>query len=173
MKSAATVMKRNEEVKGLKIVNTDSLFDRMKGLYDKVAKRAYELFDKRGREFGKDFDDWFHAEFEILRPLPIELKETKDMLMINAEVPGFTADELEVSIDPKRIMITGKTEHTNKRKEATTVFTELRSNEIFRICDLPVAVDPEKVKATLKNGLLELTLPKTRETKSVTVDVKG
>jgi hypothetical protein len=65
-----------------------------------VARRAYEYFEARGREFGHDLEDWFRAESELMRRVPVELKEANGRITVRAEVPGFAANEVKISVEP-------------------------------------------------------------------------
>ena len=155
------------------IVERDGLLNRMKEVSETIAKRAYEFFETRGREFGRDIDDWVHAELELIRPVPIDITESEVELKIRAEVPGFTAKDIQVSIEPNRLIISGKIEKAEERETEKTVHTECLSNEIFRALDLPAEVDPAKVTATLKDGVLQLSLAKAPIGEPVKVDVQA
>ena len=89
-------------------------FDRV---YDSIARRAFELFELNGRWLGRDWDDWFRAEAEILHPLPLELKETDGDFTVRAEVPGFAEKELEISLEPRSLKIAGKRETKEEEKK--------------------------------------------------------
>lgn len=172
-KSEATrLMKKNEEASPL-FVQTEKLIERMKELTQSIGHRAFEFFDNRGRQFGRDLEDWLHAESEVLRPVPVEIAETDDQLLINAEVPGFKADEIEVSVEPNSLIISGKTEKKTKEEKGKTVYSEWQASEFCRALDLPASVNPAKAEAILKNGILTLTLPKTdaKEGKNIKVKV--
>jgi len=54
----------------------------------------------------------------------LEITETEDTLTAHAEVPGFKAKELELSVEPQRITISGKRESTEEKKTAKTVYKE-------------------------------------------------
>ena len=157
----------------LKLVEPETLFERINHLQESVARRAFELFEDRGALFGRDLDDWFRAETELLHPVHLEITETDDALTARAEVPGFEARDLEVSIEPRRITIAGRKESTKEKKTAKTIHKEQCSNEILRVVDLPVEIEAAKVTATLKDGLLDLRMPKTAQAKGTRVEAKG
>jgi HSP20 family protein len=90
-----------------------------------------------------------------------------------AEVPGFTAKDLEIQIEGRRLTISGKRESSEEQKKGTSIFQEHRSNEIQRVVDLPTEVDVSKATATLKNGIVGLQLPKNVKAKSTRIDVKA
>jgi HSP20 family protein len=153
-------------------VEAEKLFDHMKEFSQSVARRAYEYFDARGREFGHDLEDWFRAETELMRRVPVEIKEADGQITVRAEVPGFEANEIKVSVEPQRLVISGKSEKTTEEKKEQTLLSEFRSNQFCRELRLPAEVDPDKTTAVLKDGVLELAFAKADGNKAVEVEVK-
>lgn len=153
-------------------IGDETLFDQAKEIYEAIARRAFELFDGRGRQDGYALEDWLSAERELLRPVPVEVTETDDRLMVRAEVPGFSDKDLKVSLEPRRLVIAGKVEASSEQKTGETLYTTHRSNELFHTLDLPAEVDPAKASAALKQGILELRLPKSTEARPGRVEVK-
>jgi HSP20 family protein len=150
-----------------------SLYDCMNELSNKIAQRAFCKFEGNGRVPGHDLEDWLKAEAEFLTPVPLELSETDAELTIKAEVPGFTEKELKIVAEPAHLFITGKTEKRSEEKKKKTLYSEISSNEIFRNVRLPVDIDPEKVSAVLKNGILEVLMHKAMPAKKVSVMAKA
>ena len=157
----------------LRLVPPADLFDRVERLYDSVARRAFELFENNGRNLGRDLEDWFQAESELLHPVHIDVAESDENLTVQAEVPGFTDKELDISLEGRRLTITGKRETREERKEEKTIYTELCSDQILRVIDLPVDVEAAKAAATLRNGVLELKMPKAAPAKKVPIESKA
>ncbi|MGH9432194.1 MAG: DUF2934 domain-containing protein, partial [Terriglobia bacterium] len=91
-------------------------FERFQRLYDSIARRAFEIFESNGRSFGNDLQDWFQAESELLHPVHIEMTESDEGFNVRAEVPGFSPKELEISVEPRRLTITGKRETKEERR---------------------------------------------------------
>jgi HSP20 family protein len=154
-------------------IDPADLVARMHSLYDRIAGRAFEIFDGKGRHDGHDLDDWFQAETEVLHPLHIEVAESPEALTVRAEVPGFKLHELQVNVEPRRVTITGKRETKEESKTNKTIYSETCSDQVLRVIDLPAAVDADKAKATLKDGILELDMPKATPAKSVKVEPKA
>ena len=148
------------------------LIERMNDVYDRIAKRAYEIFDGYGRRNGRDLADWLQAEAEFVHPLHIEVSESPEALSVRAEVPGFKAEELKINVEPRRVTITGERKTKEESKTKKTIYSETCSDQILRVVDLPAAVDTEKAKATLKDGMLELEMPKTAPAKTVKIEPK-
>ncbi len=153
-------------------VEAEKLFDQMKEFSQSIARRAYEFFEARGRQIGHELEDWFRAESELMRSVPVEIKEAEDRITLRAEVPGFAAGEIKVSVEPQRLVISGKSEQTAEEKKEQTVFSEFRSNQFCRELSLPAEVDPAKATAVLKGGVLELALAKAAASDAVNVEVK-
>jgi HSP20 family protein len=144
----------------------------MQQLHDLIEHRAFELFDGNGKTFGHDLEDWFKAESELLHPVHVDFAESDGDLTVRAEVPGFTAKELEVSVEPRRLTITGKRETKEERKDKKTIYTERCSDQVLRVVDLPEAVNADKASASLKDGVLELTMPKATPAKKISIESK-
>jgi len=149
------------------------LVARMNNIYDRIAKRAFEIFDGDGRPFGRDLAHWFQAEVEFLHPVHIELSESAEALHLHAEVPGFKAEELKVNVEPRRVTITGAREKKEESKTKKVIYSESCSDQILRVIELPAAVDTEKTKAALKDGVLELDMPKAAPARTVKVEDKA
>jgi len=172
--ATSTVLQRTEEKPAvIQPVNSEYLAERVKGLFQTLAKRAYEIFESNGRNFGHDLEDWFKAEMELLHPVHVEITESGEALEIKAEVPGFSENEIEVSVEPRQLTITGKRETNKEEKKGKTVYQESCSNQILRVVDLPVPVDADKVTATLKNGILQMTMPKAAKGKTIEIRPKA
>jgi HSP20 family molecular chaperone IbpA len=151
----------------LHLVPPADLFKRAEQLYERISNRAFEIFDSNGRQFGHDHEDWFKAEAELLHPMHLEVAESSGELTVRAEVPGFTSKELEIALNPRRLTITGKRQVNQERKEEKTIYTEITSDQVLRIVELPAAVDPEKAASTLRDGILILKMPKAAQPKKL------
>lgn len=138
-------------------------------LMNRLEKRAYEFFEWRGREDGRDLEDWFKAESELFKPVPLEMSDKEDRLIIRAEVPGFKPDELEISLEAALLTIKGTQKHETEKKDKKELYSEIHEKEIFRRIALPVNVLPDDAEATLKDGVLEITMPKAVESKKIQV----
>jgi HSP20 family protein len=161
-----------KEASNLKLVEPATLFERMNRVHDEIARRAFEIFAGNGGIFGHELDDWFKAETELLHPVHVNISETADALQVEAEVPGFDAKDLEVSVESGRLTISGKKERREESKKGKTIYKEQCSNEILRVVDLPAEVDAAKATATLKNGVLALALPKAARAKTTSTKVE-
>jgi len=151
---------------------TSDVLDRIQQTYDSIARRAFEIFDNNGRWPGNDSENWFRAESELLHPVHLEMTESDDSLTVRAEVPGFSTNELSINVEPRRLTIVGKHEAQQESKKRKTIYSERCAKEILRVVYLPAEVDSSKASATLKDGILNIELPKAAHAKTVRVEPK-
>jgi len=116
------------------------------------------------REFDRLFDG-FPGDVEPATPgaYPADIWEDDDNVYVEAEMPGFERDEINVTLEDGILNIAA--ERKNEEEKGTRHLTERRYTQVRRSFSLPTAVDDAKVGAKLENGLLHLTLPKRAEVK--------
>ena len=133
----------------------------MQNVYDTIARRAFEMFERDGWSHGRDQDHWLQAEAEFLHPVHIHIKDSDQALAVRAEVPGFTAGELQYRLQPRSLTIAGRKETNAETKAGRTLYQEHCSQEILRVIELPSEIDTSKTTMTLRDGVLEFNMPKT------------
>ena len=136
------------------------LWERFDEVMKQIGKRAFQLFEERGRENGHDREDWFKAEAELLTPVPIKIADEHNELHIRAEVPGFKADEMAFNLEKSLLTIYGTAKVYIEKQAGQDKCTESETRMICRKVTLPAEVVPEKAEATLKNGILKIVVPK-------------
>jgi HSP20 family protein len=156
-----------------KAMDRQDLSERFNQIDNLIARRAFEIFESNGRSFGHELDDWFKAESELLHPVHVRMAESDDALTVEAEVPGFEAKDLQITLEPRRLIISGKRETKEEQQKEKGVYQERCSNEMLRVIDLPAEVDASRATATLKNGMLEPRMPKRTIAKTTRVEVKS
>lgn len=172
MPETGTAVQRVEQPSAVRTTRHESLLDTIDKTFDNISRRAFEIFELNGRSFGRDLEDWLKAEGELLHPVHITLTESDAIFEVKAEVPGFSEKELEISVEPRRLTIAGKRESEKEEKKAKTGYSTRCSDQLLRIVDLPTDVETDKVTATLKNGVLNLTLPKVAKARSIKIQPK-
>ncbi|MGA7794123.1 MAG: Hsp20/alpha crystallin family protein [Candidatus Acidiferrales bacterium] len=173
MPEKSLAVRRAEEPLAIKPVKFENLLDRMDEVFNNITKRAFEIFEGNGHVFGHELDDWLKAESEFLHPIHIQLSESGESLDVQAEVPGFDEKDLEIKVEPRRVTISGKQETSKREKKGKSVFSETGCDQILRVVDLPAEVETDKVTATLKNGVLALTMPKVAKSRSIRIQAKA
>ncbi len=154
------------------LVKAEEMLERLAEITKETAHKAYEIFQRRGGEFGRELDDWFHAESEVLLPVKVEVTETDDLINVRAAVAGFKPEEVKVSVKDNLLVLTGENKSSEKREDENMIFSEFRSNKFCRRIKLPGDVDGDKVEANLNDGVLQLKLPKLppKEAKQIPVN---
>jgi len=138
----------------------DLIFEFASEIKDSIERRAYELFEARGFEHGHDREDWLNAESEILLNLPTDITEGETEFTVHAYVSGFSGKDLELQVAPRCLCISGRHEESSEETEQKAVASQRRSKRIFRMLNLSSEIDPDGVKATVHDGLLEIKLSK-------------
>lgn len=156
-----------------KLTASGTFVERTRQISAAIARRAYVLFEARGSEHGHDWEDWFRAESELLTPIPATVIDTDGGFTVTAEVPGFTAKDLEVLAEPRRLIIHAKKQETLAQEKERVVRQGKTSDEAFRVLELPHEIDPDNMTATIKNEVLEVTLAKVNPSKKTAVGVKA
>lgn len=150
-----------------------------------------DLFRIEG-EMNRMFDDFWRGGLRGRRQLaapgragvPAEREETlvgvpnadlidrKDALVIRAEIPGVSKENIKVDVTDERISISAKMEREKEEKKEDYYWRGRTYGAWQRSFPLPVRVKSEKAKASYKDGILEVTLPKTEEEKKKKRELK-
>jgi HSP20 family protein len=102
----------------------------------------------------------------------VDVRETKEALEIAAELPGLEPKDVEVAVENGILTLKGS-RHFEKASEGETYHRVERAYGSFeRSFSLPTNVDPDKVKAVYRHGVLHLTLPKREEAKPKSIAIK-
>jgi len=91
---------------------------------------------------------------------PMDMYETREEVVILAEIGGVEKEDLEVEISSKAVRIQGKRLAPSSNPDCTYRLAEIQYGRFERILFLPSPIDPEKVTAASKNGFLEIRLAK-------------
>jgi HSP20 family protein len=105
--------------------------------------------------------------------VPVDLWETKDAYHLRADLPGVTADQLDINATSDSVSISGETKTQSDVTEDGWLRQERRVGKFQRAFTLPMAIDPTKVDATFEHGVLQLTLPKAENVKPRTIKVNA
>src|SRR5207245_44922 len=109
---------------------------------------------------------------ELLREIAEEL-ETKDAYRLRADLPGLTAEDIEINATSETITLGGETKAQADVTDDGWLRQERRTGKFQRAFTLPVEIDPNKIEAKLTNGVLELVVPKAESTKPRTIKISA
>ena len=93
----------------------------------------------------------------------VNIYETKDGYLLEAEMPGVAKDGLEITLEGNELTITGR--RSDESPKAEVVFLESRPQHYRRVFELDPTVDSSKISARMEQGILTLTLPKAEKVK--------
>lgn len=101
----------------------------------------------------------------------VDLHEDKDNLIVTAELPGMRKEDIDISFHDGSLTVAGERKHEKKYGEGDTSRSERYFGRFQRTISLPKQVDVGAVKASYKDGILKVTLPKSPEAKPKQIEV--
>lgn len=106
------------------------------------------------------------GESNWMAPYGVDIREDADHIYVDAELPGFKKDEVEVTLENQTLTIAAERKSETKPKGGEQMLLcERQYSRFLRSFTLPPTVDESKVDAKLANGVLQITLDKREETK--------
>jgi HSP20 family protein len=134
-------------------------FERMRGDMD----RFWDSFSEGGlRKRTEEGEEWLPS---------LDVGETKNELVVKAEVPGMDAKDIDVSLSDGMLTIKGEKKQGREEKEADYHLVERSYGAFTRFIQLPTEVQSDKISASYKNGILKITLPKSEEAKKKEIKI--
>jgi len=102
----------------------------------------------------------------------VDVIDRPDHIVVRAEIPGVNKEDLDVSVSDNLVTIRAQTKFEEEKEEGEYYRCEMSHGEISRSIGLPATVDGSDARATFKDGILELTLPKTAPAKRRSIKVE-
>jgi HSP20 family protein len=138
--------------------NPQSFQDEMNRMFDQFFRGG------TGEEAGWGLRTWTP---------PVDIYETDDALILKAEFPGVSKDDVSIEIHNNTLVLRGQRKHEAEVKEDHYHRVERAYGSFQRSFMLPTLVDQEHVQATYHDGVLELRLPKSEAVKPKRVAITG
>ncbi|MGQ9701877.1 MAG: Hsp20/alpha crystallin family protein [bacterium] len=128
--------------------------DDFERLYDSMVKKF----------FVQDMQCW----------VPVDIAESSGAIEVRAEIPGVNKEDLKVTVEGDMLFISGERKKETETKDKKFHRIERYYGKFSRTINLPYSVEADKVKASYKDGVLTITLPKPEsvKTKEIEVEVK-
>jgi len=132
---------------------------------DPLESAQTEFDTMLGRLFGSRL---IASDGGYLAPFGVDVREDADHLYVEADMPGYKKEEVDINIENQ--MLTISAEHKSQTEQKTEkkgawLLRERRYSRFQRSFTLPTTVDPQSVSAKLNDGVLTITLNKREETK--------
>lgn len=143
---------------------TKSFFERLAGI-----KHSDEEFKPELTKLEESMNGIFEeAEGE----LAIDVYQTPSVFIIESTIAGVKPEDIDISLTSDSIIIKGKREKEEIIKTENYIHQECYWGKFSRSIILPQEIDPERTQASIKNGVLKITLPKVNKTKSKKIKVR-
>ncbi|KJS32379.1 MAG: hypothetical protein VR64_07670 [Desulfatitalea sp. BRH_c12] len=151
----------------------------MRNLIPWRKQRNQEVTEFR-REFDNLMDRFFGEDFfpstEFMREgrwaPSLDISEGKKDITIRAEIPGVDHKDLDISLEGRMLSIKGEKKQEKEEKDENQHRVERSYGYFARTVQLPTEVDPDKVEAEYKQGVLTVRLKKTRESEKKRIEIK-
>jgi HSP20 family protein len=136
--------------------------DAMPQRFDQQVERLFDDFFRRRwpRPFSFEWPSFAGASGSESAMPRIDVIDKEDHLLVRAELPGMTKDDIEVSVTANAVMLKGSTQREEKSGEGEYHRREIYSASVARTIALPTEVDADSATAALKDGILEVKVPK-------------
>jgi HSP20 family protein len=164
--------KDNEPKQGQQLQKTAppsdiGVFEDMERMFDKFFTRGWM---RPGRGEWPMFGE-LNRTFAARLPR-VDVIDRDNEIIVKAELPGVDKKDLDVSLTEDSVTIKGSSRHEEKEEKDNYYRSEISRGEFMRNVALPAAVDSAKAKASFKDGMLELVIPKIEARKRRTVTVE-
>jgi HSP20 family protein len=124
-------------------------------------------------QFGRMFEDmWEGGAAGRMWTPAIDLSETDDGYILEADVPGMKKDDLELVVVDNLVTIKGERKHQSEARREGYHRFERQYGSFQRTFEIPGGFKADAVNATFENGVLKVTLPKREEAKPKQIEVK-
>jgi HSP20 family protein len=103
----------------------------------------------------------------------VDVSETEKEIIVNAEIPGVEAKDIDVNLDGNVLTIKGERKREHEEKEENFHRIERSYGSFYRALRLPTEVDGERIKATYKKGVLRITMPKSKKEAGKKIEISA
>ncbi len=140
-------------------------------------KEAFDPFEVL-KDFQTDLDRFFASTpatnqgWKRSVDPDVEVTEKDNEYIVHADLPGMKREDFDITVEGNRFILRGERKEETQSEKKGYHYSERRYGSFARAFTLPVEIESEKVRATYKNGVLEVVLPKTAKEKTKKIDVK-
>lgn len=150
----------------------DTVLDEIETMQRRLSERAQRIFRERGGAFGHAVEDWLKAERETIWRPALEVRRSNDAFAIEAAVAGLDPKKLDVRVTPTELLLSADVHRVDREQDGTVVLREFVNGPLFRSYRFPELIDPARVSAEYRNGLLRVTAPLAQPATRVEVQVE-
>ena len=139
-----------------------------------MAITRWDLQSRINRLFGDPFARWGDdlGSSDMWAP-PVEIFEKEDNLVMRAELPGMTEKDIEVQVENGVLTLRGEKKREQEFNQEQLHRAERYYGSFVRTFALPTTVDVDKIRASYKNGVLEVVLPRSETARAKRIEIKA
>ncbi len=146
------------------VIRWNDPFRDLAALQDRMNRVFEESMGRRNRDEELFTGNWAP---------PVDIYETKDRMVLKAELPGFAEDQIHLRFEEGVLTMEGERKFEKKSGDENYHRVERSYGKFVRTFSLPTSVDPDKAAATFDSGILTVSLPKREETKPKQIRIQG
>ena len=143
----------------VKFETVESVFDEINAMQHRIRERAQKIFRERGGAFGRAVEDWLEAERETIWRPALEVRRTNDAFVVELAAAGLDPKQFDLRVTPTELLLTADVHHSDRAQEGDVIVCEFVNGPLFRSYQFAEPVDPARVSAEYRNGLLRITAP--------------
>jgi HSP20 family protein len=141
-----------------------------------LTRRGAEPFRSFDDLVGRMFDDWMgpRAAGATHGWSPaVDMVDKKDEIVLRADLPGLDQKDVKVHVEGGVLTIRGTRQEEGETKDEDFYCCERWSGSFSRTMTLPPGIDPDKIKATFRNGVLEVHVPKSPKAMGRAIEIQS
>jgi hypothetical protein len=147
--------------------------DCTKRIADIIARRAFQISEARGFTPGHEIEDWKRAESEIVSPISCGWTVANDRIVVSTTASLFKEGAIEICVEPRRLAIFGRQQTSSGQHVLAEDRYCAQENEIVRILELPVEIDPTAAVGRFDHCMLEISLPTARSARGIHANARA
>jgi HSP20 family protein len=125
-----------------------------------------------------EMDDVFRGFSDAIKPMtrryvPVDMFEENDEVVVNVDAPGFDPSQIEIKTFSDRVNIRSSVEEASETGNENRTWYIRKNNRSIDLCvTLPTEVDPDGSKASFRNGVITIRMPKSRAVQGRVLELK-
>jgi len=147
-------------------------FQDMERLFEDFMGRGWMRPMRWDRPLFSDFPSGWMPSFDFKGMAKVDVIDRDEEITVRAELPGVEKENVKVTLSGNLITIKGEAKRQSEEEKGEVRRSEIYRGSYQRTFTLPSAVDESRTKATMKDGILEIVMPKTGSTKRHSIKVE-
>lgn len=125
----------------------------------------FSLHDQMDQLFNEAFGGTLapRGSAEVATTLPIDIRQTDEAFVLEASVPGFSPEDVEVTVDQNVLTIKGTRQQESEDRKNGWIRRERRTGSVYRQVMLPAEVRADEISASFDKGVLTVTVPRAQK----------